>query len=48
MQSNLLRGLEFSIRNLTSSMSLGIEKPTVSGRKRKRIPVAIIINKQVI
>ena len=47
MQSNLLRGLEFSIMNLTSPMFLGIENPTVSGMKRKRIPVMMMRNKQM-
>ena len=38
--------MEFSIKNFTSFMSLGIENPTVSGRKRKRLPVTIIRTKQ--
>ena len=46
LQFNLRKGLEFSIKNLTSSMCLGIENPTVSGRKRKRLPVTIIKRKQ--
>ena len=47
MQSHLKRGFEFSIMNLTSSMCRGIENPTVSGMKRKRIPVTIMKNKQM-
>ena len=42
MKLNWERGLAFSMRNLTSSRSLGNVNPTVSGRKRKRIPVAMI------
>ena len=47
LQSNLLRGLEFSIMNLTSAMFRGMENPTVSGMKRNRIPVAIMRIKQM-
>ena len=41
-KSNSVAGLEFSIMNWTSSMSLGVENPMVSGRKMKRRPLMTI------
>ena len=45
MQSNSLKGLEFFIKNLTSSMFLGIESPIVSGRKRMTTAVEMVRRK---
>ena len=42
-----MAGLEFSIMNSTSSMSLGVENPMVSGRKMKRRPVMTIRMRQI-
>ena len=42
-----MRHVELFIKDLTSSMFLGIENPIVSGMKMKRIPVAMMRNKQM-
>ena len=43
-----MAGLEFSIMNSTSSMSLGVENPMVSGRKMKRRPVMTMRMRQIV
>ena len=43
-----MAGLEFSIMNSTSSMSLGVENPMVSGRKMKRAPLMRLRTRQIL
>ena len=47
-RSSSVAGLEFSIMNSTSSMSLGVENPMVSGRKMKRRPVMTMRMRQIV